>query len=112
MQQRPRDFQPPHLAAREVAHLAAGAIASPMRVSTSPLRRRASRRSCHAGRRDKQVLRHRQVEIERARLEHDAQQPQRLAGRETVSWPKMLMRRSEFRTAASPARTRCSCQRR
>ena len=26
MQQRARDFQPPHLAAREVAHLAAGAV--------------------------------------------------------------------------------------
>jgi hypothetical protein len=28
-----------------------------------------------------QVLRHREVEIERARLEHHAEQPQRFAGR-------------------------------
>ena len=56
--------------------------ASPMRVSTSPLRKRASRRrDAVQGGVIEQVLRHREIEIERARLEHDAEQPQRFARR-------------------------------
>ena len=53
-----------------------------MRASTSSLRSRASRRrDAVQGGVIEQVLRHREIEIERARLEHDAEQPQRLARR-------------------------------
>src|SRR4029079_2666984 len=78
---RPRDLQPPHLPTREIAHLAAGAVGEPdaaEQLSTT----RCSLASADAVQRVvvEQVLRQRQVEIERARLEHDAEQPQRLAG--------------------------------
>ena len=53
-----------------------------MRASTSSLAQRASAPAdAVQGGVIEQVLRHREIEIERARLEHDAEQPQRLAGR-------------------------------
>src|SRR5947208_15081781 len=76
MQQRPRDFQPPHLAAREVAYLAAGAVRKP-----DALQDFVAAQACLAFRDAvqggviEQVLRYREVEIERAGLEYHAEQP-------------------------------------
>src|SRR3978361_168335 len=82
MQQCPRDFQPPHLSAREVANLAAAALSKPdahqYLVATETgfapgdaVQRRVIQ----------QVLHHRQVEVECTRLKDNTEQPQRLAGR-------------------------------
>ena len=82
MQQRARDFQPPHLAAREIAHLAAGAVGKPdPRQHLAAAQARFAPGDAVQGGVIEQVLRHREVEIERARLEHHAQQPQRFARR-------------------------------
>ena len=81
MQQRPRDLQPPHLATREVAHLASGAVgkADAGQHLVAPQTRITPADAVKGGM-IKQVLRHREIEIERARLKHDAEQPQRFAG--------------------------------
>src|SRR5438105_2785643 len=82
MQQGPRDLEPAHLPAGEIAHLAAGALGKAdaleqfggSRASLAPA---DPVQRCVI----EQVLRQRQIEIERARLEYDAEQPQRLARR-------------------------------
>jgi hypothetical protein len=81
MQQRTRNFQPAHLSAREVAHLACGAIgkSDPRQHLFGPAARVApadAMQCCVI----EQVLHQRQIKVERARLEYDAKQPQRLAG--------------------------------
>ena len=82
MQQRAGDFQPPHLAAGEVAHLAAGAVGKPdARQHLVAAQARVAPGDAVQGGVIQQVLRHREIEIERARLEHDAEQPQRFARR-------------------------------
>ena len=82
MQQRARDLEPAHLSAREVAHLAAGAIgkADARQHLVTPQARIAPADAVQRGVIE-QVLHHREIEIERARLEHHAHQPQRFAGR-------------------------------
>ena len=82
MQQRAGDLEPPHLAAGEIAHLAAGAIGKPdPRQHLIAARARLAPADAVQGCVIEQVLHHREVEVERARLEHHAQQPQRLARR-------------------------------
>ena len=82
MQQRARNFEPAHLSAREVAHLAAGAFGK-----ADAREHLIAAQACFApadavqGGVIKQVLPNRQVEVERARLEHHAEQPQRFARR-------------------------------
>ena len=101
VQQRAGDLQPPHLAAGEVAHLAAGAVGEPdARQHFVAAQARLAPADAVQGGVIEQVLRHREVEIERTRLEHDAEQPQRFAGRRPISWPKMRCGRSGCRTAA------------
>ena len=80
VQQRARDLDPAHLPAREIADLAAGA------VGELDAREHSSARCARVAPADavqrgviEQVLHHREIEVERARLEHDAHQPQRLA---------------------------------
>ena len=81
MQQGARDFQPPHLAAREVAHLAAGAVGkADAREHFTGAQARLAPIDAVQGSMIQQVLRDREIEVERARLEHHAQQPQRFAG--------------------------------
>src|SRR3954453_12680872 len=82
VQQRAGDFQASHLAAGEVAHLAAGA------VGKADARQHLAAACAGIAPGDavqsgviQQVLRHREVEIERARLKHHAEQPQCFAGR-------------------------------
>ena len=82
MQQRPGDLDAPHLPARQIAHLVAGAVGernllqhltgAPARLARpDPMQRRVI----------DEILLDREVEVERARLEHDADQPQRRARR-------------------------------
>src|SRR5712664_1816056 len=81
MQQGARDFQPPHLAAREIAHLAAGAVGkADARQHFTGAQARLAPIDAVQGGVIQQVLRDREIEVERARLEHHAQQPQRFAG--------------------------------
>src|SRR6185436_7670336 len=77
VQQRPRNFQAPHLAAGEVAHLAASTVGK----ADAPQHLAAACAGIASG--DavqggviQQVLRHREVEIERAGLKHHPEQPQ------------------------------------
>src|SRR3981081_4183831 len=84
MQQCPRDFQPPHLPAREVTNLAAGALGEPdahqyLVVAETGF----APDDAMQGRVIQQVLRHRQVEVECARLKDNTEQPQRLARRKS-----------------------------
>ena len=82
VQQRPRDFQPSHLAAGEIAHLAAGAVGkAEARQHLAAAFAGIAPGDAVQGGMIQQVLRHREVEIERARLKHHAEQPQRLARR-------------------------------
>src|SRR6266481_5125093 len=81
VQQGARDFQPPHLAAREVAHLAAGAVGkADARQHFTGAQARLAPIDAVQGSMIQQILRDREIEVERARLEHHAQQPQRFAG--------------------------------
>src|SRR5258705_1888315 len=83
MQQRARDFQPPHLTAREVANLGGGAV-----VKTNAREHLMAAQACFApddavqSRVIQQILSDRKVEIERAWLEHHAEQPERFARRD------------------------------
>ena len=82
MQERACDFQPPHLAAREVAHLAAGALSKTQaRQHLVATNARFAPRDAVQGSVIKQVLHDGEIEVERTGLEHHAQQTQRLAGR-------------------------------
>src|SRR5229473_2581202 len=82
MQQRAGDFQPSHLAAREVAHLAAGAVGKvDAREHFTGAQACLARVDAVQGGMIQQVLHDREIEVERARLEHHAQQPQGFAGR-------------------------------
>ncbi len=82
VQQRARDLDPPHLAAREIAHLVAGAIGKPdARQHLGGAHARLAPADAVQGGVIQQVLHHREIEVERARLEHDAEEPQRLARR-------------------------------
>ena len=102
MQQRARDLEPAHLPAREVAHLAAGAIGEPdPRQHLVAARARLAPADAVQRGVIEQVLHHREIEIERARLEHHAEQPQRFAGRAPdVVAEDARCGRSGFRTAA------------
>src|SRR4051812_33752988 len=81
VQQRPRDLEPPHLTAREVAHLAARAVGKPDPcefVAGAPARLAGI--DAVQGGVILQVLRDREIEVEGTRLEHHAHSTQRLAG--------------------------------
>ena len=80
MQQRARDLDPPHLPARQFPHLVARAIGQ-VDVGQHVLRAPARLAPADAVQRRvvQQVVHHRDIEIERARLEHHAQLAQRLA---------------------------------
>ena len=82
VQQRSRNFQPSHLAAGEIAHLAAGAVGkAEARQHLAATFAGIAPGDAVQGGVIQQVLRHREVEIERAGLKHHAEQPQRFARR-------------------------------
>src|SRR5215472_14381188 len=82
VQERACDLEPPHLATREVAHLAARALSEPdARQHLLAPRSRIAPADAVEGGVIEQVLHHREIEIEGTRLEHHAEQPQGLAGR-------------------------------
>src|SRR5258707_15748255 len=84
MQQCARDLQPSHLSAREVANLAAGAIGeSDARQHVVAAATGLAPGDAMQGRVIKQVLRHREVEVECARLKNHTEQPQRFAWRKS-----------------------------
>ena len=81
VQQRARDLDPPHLAARQFAHRVPGAVGQfdLLQRGERALPRLAAADAVQRGV-IQQILHDREIEIERARLEHHAQQAQRLAG--------------------------------
>src|SRR5258706_14850626 len=81
MQQRARDFKPPHLAAGEVADLAGSAVGkADAREPLTGAHARLAPVDAVQGGMIQQVLRDREIEVERARLEHHATEPVRFAG--------------------------------
>ena len=80
VQQRARDLDAPHLAAGEVAHLVVRAVGKrdPRQHLVGAGARRARPDAVQRGVIG-EVLRDREIEIERARLEHDAELAQRRA---------------------------------
>ena len=82
MQQRARDLEPAHLSAREIAHLAAGAVGQPdARQYLVAAQAGIAPADAVQSSVVEQVLHHREIEIERAGLEHHAHEPKRFAGR-------------------------------
>ena len=80
VQQRTRDFKPPHLSAGEVAHLARRAFGkAEAREHFIAAQAGFAPADAVQGGVIQQVLPHRQIEVERARLEHDPEPPQRFA---------------------------------
>src|SRR5271155_2468400 len=78
------NLEPAHLSAREIAHLAAGAVGKPdPRQHLIAPRPGVAPADAMQGGVIKQVLHHREIEIERAGLEHDTHESQGFAGRLT-----------------------------